>query len=144
MPNNCVKTKKFLKIHSFYSSKTAQIPNLRTITSMETTCTPCNHGKETGWFGELPDEATAHCRKCHRNWKRHGDGHCDTCCEHFASDKAFDLHRDGTHGVDRHCVDPGTVVWATGTPKLFLHETVYGPIWSTNPPAEKAGELKAA
>ena len=30
-------------------------------------------------------------------------GHCGACCETFVGLKAFDAHRRGEHGVDRHC-----------------------------------------
>lgn len=36
-------------------------------------------------------------------------GHCGTCCETFYGLAAFELHRQGEHGVDRHCIIPGDV-----------------------------------
>lgn len=32
--------------------------------------------------------------------------HCSACASHFASLKAFDLHRHGEHAVERYCVEP--------------------------------------
>lgn len=38
--------------------------------------------------------------------------HCECCACHqrFNSVTAFDLHRAGVHGVDRHCREPGEML----------------------------------
>jgi hypothetical protein len=35
---------------------------------------------------------------------------CGRCGQRFNSTSAFDLHRAGTHGVDRHCREPGEMI----------------------------------
>lgn len=34
---------------------------------------------------------------------------CPACGEVFSRVSNFDKHRKGSHGIDRHCVDPATV-----------------------------------
>jgi hypothetical protein len=36
--------------------------------------------------------------------------HCETCCEIFTGVTAFDAHRRGRHGIDRHCAPPAQMV----------------------------------
>lgn len=43
---------------------------------------------------------------------------CNTCGEYLSGESAFDKHRKGEHGPDRHCVDPesiGLVIKYRGT-----------------------------
>lgn len=35
---------------------------------------------------------------------------CAACLQFFNSTSAFDLHRTGTHGVDRHCREPSEML----------------------------------
>ena len=39
----------------------------------------------------------------------HSASGCPTCGEVFSTTANFDKHRKGTHGVDRHCVNPESV-----------------------------------
>jgi hypothetical protein len=36
--------------------------------------------------------------------------HCEGCHESFTGVKAFDAHRRGRHGVDRHCATPAQML----------------------------------
>lgn len=35
-------------------------------------------------------------------------GHCGVCCRTFYGNSAFESHRRGPHGRERHCIDPGS------------------------------------
>lgn len=48
---------------------------------------------------------------------------CPTCKEVFSTEANFTRHRKGTHGVDRHCVDPVSV-------GLVLSKAHIGGVWS--------------
>jgi len=40
---------------------------------------------------------------------------CPVCKEFFSTVNNFDRHRKGTHGKDRHCVDPASLGMVIGT-----------------------------
>jgi hypothetical protein len=68
---------------------------------MTTTCQSCVHTDQHGWHGI---EGSAHCHSCHLTWKSKRAAHCPTCCEHFTSYSASDLH-DGPNG----CLNPSEI-----------------------------------
>ena len=50
----------------------------------------------------------AYCPRCTKHYPA-GDktGHCAVCHETFYGLAAFETHRQGAHGPQRHCVKPG-------------------------------------
>lgn len=62
----------------------------------QSTCVPCGHASEHGWFGL---KSGTHCRQCHRTWTGAKQAHCVTCCRHFSSPSTFDFHfgKEGEH-----------------------------------------------
>lgn len=88
-------------------------------------CKACTHARTHGWWGTgLP--APVHCGDCHRYWKSHREGHCASCCRHFASTDAFDAHVP----ADGRCVDPATLRRQDGTPRMMLRSTPLGETWA--------------
>ena len=60
-------------------------------------------------------------------------GYCPTCGLNFGSDKAFDAHRQGRHGPQRHCVHPADV-------GLVPRQNAYGAtIWGRRAPGTNPG-----
>lgn len=50
------------------------------------------------------------CLKCEGVFRNNNTiGHCSECCRTFSGSVAFDAHRQGEHGVNRHCADPTTL-----------------------------------
>lgn len=50
------------------------------------------------------------CVKCEGVFRNNNTiGHCGACCRTFSGVGAFDAHRQGEHGVNRHCADPATL-----------------------------------
>jgi len=49
---------------------------------------------------------------------------CSECKEFFSSPTAFDKHRAGTHGVDRHCQSPETA-------GLLIRKVPNGSFWAS-------------
>ncbi|WP_438817549.1 FDXHR family putative zinc-binding protein [Streptomyces finlayi] len=47
--------------------------------------------------------------KCGKSWSGQKPEHCSACCETFGGTGAADIHRAGTYGVDRKCLDPANV-----------------------------------
>lgn len=83
--------------------------------------------------GYWPDDAPgrSHCRGCHRSWNGLAEAHCVRCHHHFTSGGAADVHWQGAN-----CVDPATVKTKKGEPKLVVHPSPFGDIWSRPGPAE--------
>lgn len=77
---------------------------------------------------ELPYTAVRH-PKCGGWWTGLSRAHCPACCRTFSCDSAADKHRQGRHGIDRHCVDPATV-------GLVPVDKPYGVMWQ-NPGGEQ-------
>lgn len=68
-------------------------------------CDLCANVEREGWWGE---SGVTHCRLCHRTWKMTTkQAHCMTCCEHFSSPSAFDLHLLPLDAGEA-CADPST------------------------------------
>lgn len=89
-----------------------------------TECGPCTHAREHGWWGPTLGSAVTHCRDCHRSWRSLREGHCATCCRHFADTAAHAAHlRDG------ECCDPATITRTDGSPRFKLVESPFGPLW---------------
>ena len=76
-----------------------------------------------------------HCRDCHRTWTRHSEAHCTICCNHFSSDRGFDLHLAPVRGDDT-CFDPATIVRSDGTMMFEIIERNHGPVWRVADPRE--------
>jgi hypothetical protein len=79
------------------------------------TCSACAHIDKHGWHGI---EGSAHCHDCHHTWTSKRAAHCPTCCEHFTSYTASDLH-DGPNG----CRNPAEI------PELAWSDTFQA--WTT-------------
>lgn len=77
---------------------------------------------------ERPANAPRH-PKCGGWWTGLSRSHCPACCRTFSCDSAADKHRQGRHGMDRHCVDPATV-------GLIAVDKPYGVMWQ-NPGGEQ-------
>jgi hypothetical protein len=86
------------------------------------TCPRCQHAKAHGWWG--PPRGLAHCRKCHRDWRGTAQAHCVTCCQHFSTYSAADLHLTRTG-----CRPPDQVLTKIGAPSLMLDHDKHGAIW---------------
>jgi hypothetical protein len=75
------------------------------------------------------------CQKCERRWDGLTEAHCATCCAHFGSTGAFDLHRVGRiHPYDpaldtRCCGDPATLTSRTGRLLLVAALRASGTVW---------------
>ncbi|WP_156837314.1 hypothetical protein [Nesterenkonia alba] len=60
-------------------------------------------------IGEYDPNLWAHCVKCRTVYRSNNKiGHCGACCRTFSGLGAFDAHRQGNHGPERHCADPAT------------------------------------
>lgn len=82
-------------------------------------CEICTHAAEHHWWGMIDGKNITHCKKCHRTWKlsQARQAHCATCCAHFSSPSAFDLHlRNGQTGPA--CRPPGECVTKDGAARL--------------------------
>jgi hypothetical protein len=64
-------------------------------------CQACAHNDRHGWTGL---EGQAHCADCHWTWRSRRAAHCPSCCSHFTSYTASDLH-DGPTG----CIPPAEI-----------------------------------
>ncbi len=104
-------------------------------------CLRCTHVAEHGWWGG-PRQLT-HCRRCHRDWPMGSpQAHCVTCCAHFSTARAADLHLTATG-----CRLPGECKDKTGQPRLVLGADKYGAIWrmaGTKPAHWQWGPKEAA
>ncbi len=105
------------------------------------TCPRCQHAKAHGWWG--PPRGLTHCRKCHRDWRGTAQAHCVTCCAHFGTYNAADLHLTASG-----CRPPDTVRTRADKPRLVLDRDKQGAIWrevsrSSNPFAGTTSPLKA-
>ena len=92
-----------------------------------TTCNICSFARIHKWWGPDLKPARSHCSDCHRSWASLTEGHCPTCCEHFANEKSFDAHLLEESG----CVAPATLVRRDGRPRLVLRERPFGGVWCT-------------
>lgn len=87
-------------------------------------CGICERSRREGWNG-LP-AGTWHCRDCHLTIASRKEAHCATCCEHFATPKAFDFHLSSTG-----CADPAEVRDTKDRERLISHRERQGrPVWS--------------
>ena len=90
---------------------------------MTPACFRCTCATEQGWWG--PPSGLTHCRACHRDWPAGSPQiHCVTCCAHFSTPRACDLHLTATG-----CRPPGECVDKSGRPRLVASEDKHGPIW---------------
>ena len=86
----------------------------------------------------LPYNAVRH-PKCGGWWTGLSRAHCPACCRTFSCDSAADKHRQGRHGIDRHCVDPATVgLVAVDKPYGQLWQNPGGDAWFENAAEEAA------
>jgi len=86
-------------------------------------CPRCAHAGQHGWWG--PPSRLTHCRACHRDWPMGSPQiHCVTCCAHFSTPRACDLHLTATG-----CQPPDQSRDKHGRIRLVLSQTKYGPIW---------------
>lgn len=67
--------------------------------------------------------------ECGAKWTGSRRAHCPSCHRTFSVDSAADKHRQGRHGIDRHCVDPATV-------GLVPVDKPYGVLWQ-NPGSDQ-------
>jgi hypothetical protein len=66
------------------------------------------------------------CSKCDRRWGGDRQAHCPTCCAHFGSLRAFDLHLGPLPASGpQSCRDPARLRRRDGTPKLVDHDGVW-------------------
>ena len=68
------------------------------------------------------------CGRCERRWDGLAEAHCTSCCRHFGSVTAFDVHRTGPVD-DRQCADPAVLVRRDGYPRLSPVQRTSGPTW---------------
>jgi hypothetical protein len=95
----------------------------RTATQPIPSCARCAHANQHGWWG--PPTGLTHCRKCHRDWPMGSPQlHCVTCCAHFSTSRACDVHLTATG-----CRPPGEGAGRAGRPQLVLGTDRHGAIW---------------
>jgi hypothetical protein len=76
----------------------------------------------------MTEAPIGHCHDCDRTWSALGEAHCATCCAHFTSDSAFDLHLARADS-DEPCHDPATVTRRDGRPVVTFTERASGTAW---------------
>ena len=86
-------------------------------------CRRCLRSAQDGAWGEPWD--LSHCGRCHRNWPMGSpQAHCVTCCAHFSTHRACDLHLTATG-----CRPPPECATKGGKPRLVLATDKHGQIW---------------
>jgi hypothetical protein len=86
-------------------------------------CARCEHATRHGWWG--PPHDLTHCCKCHRDWRMGSpQAHCVTCCAHFSTTRAADVHL-----METGCRPPDDCKDKVGRPRLVLGTDKYGAIW---------------
>lgn len=87
-------------------------------------CATCAYANEHGWWGNNRP-GRSHCSDCHRFWDSTMEGHCPTCCAHFANVLAFDAHL-----TEQGCRNPGEILRKDGRPKFVLRDGKFGGTWA--------------